>query len=189
MKKPWLSEINRARATHGHTCNEKTSPTYKSWSAMMDRAHRGIGKDAARYFHRGIRVCKRWTSFVNFLADMGARPVGKTLDRIDGKKGYRPGNCRWATLVEQSKNKRKSAMVEVSAFGKTQCLRQWGRDSGIDRRVIGYRLKAGWPICAAVSVRPKIGRRGLKRRTGNNEWPRVFVSASLTTNMRQNYDT
>lgn len=102
----------RARMTkHGlsHT------RTYKSWQGMNHRCH--VPSDVAwRYYGaRGVKVCDRWRAepyggeagaFERFLADMGERPAGRTLDRIDSSGDYEPGNCRWATPLEQTRNRR-----------------------------------------------------------------------------------
>jgi hypothetical protein len=82
--------------------------TYHVWATMLQRCKPGSKADSAKnYADRGIRVCERWHSFPNFLADMGERPDGLTLDRIDNNKGYEPGNCRWATWHEQRMNQRR----------------------------------------------------------------------------------
>ena len=93
---------------HGHkTRADKASPTYRSWKSMKWRCANTAPKDWKHYGARGIAVCPRWaSSFEAFLADMGERPAGKTLDRIDNDKGYEPGNCRWATASEQRRNRR-----------------------------------------------------------------------------------
>jgi hypothetical protein len=94
--------------THGHTVGARKkghSPTYTSWVAMVDRCERSTNLSWKWYGGRGIRVCARWrSSFQNFLEDMGERPTGTSLDRIDGSKGYCPSNCRWATYKEQRNN-------------------------------------------------------------------------------------
>lgn len=91
---------------HGHTIGGRLSPTYSSWRAMMQRCQNPNAADWALYGGRGITVCERWLAFAAFLADLGERPTGKTLDRIDPDGHYEPGNCRWATPMEQRHNRR-----------------------------------------------------------------------------------
>jgi hypothetical protein len=89
----------------------KRTPTQSTWKSMMTRCTNPNGWGYEEYGAKGVTVCERWHDFRNFLYDMGERPPGKTIDRIDGTKGYEPGNCRWATRAQQNANRRKYIIV------------------------------------------------------------------------------
>lgn len=138
-------EINRASAraqmtTHGMS----KTPTFKSWSGAISRCYTPTDDHYQNYGGRGIAVCERWrNSFENFYADMGARPSGMTLDRIYVNGPYAPWNCRWATNIEQSNNRR--ANQYVTRDGRTQTVTQWAREFGIRGSLAFKRRAAGWP--------------------------------------------
>lgn len=115
------------RLKHGMT----KSPTYNSWDSAKGRCTRPSMANYHKYGGRGIRMCERWaSSFEAFLADMGPRPNGTTLDRIDNAKGYEPGNCRWATGAEQSLNQRRARKLtqedvdRIRAIGRAKPARE-----------------------------------------------------------------
>lgn len=93
----------KKRETHGYW----GTPTYRAWAGMLDRCDRQSRQGYENYGGRGITVCEKWRdSFVAFLKDMGEKPEGLTLDRIDNDGNYGPDNCRWATREVQSRNQR-----------------------------------------------------------------------------------
>ncbi len=112
------------------------TPTHWSWVTMRQRCFNPNTAKYALYGGRGITVCDRWCGkegFANFLADLGPRPVGMTLDRIDPDGNYEPGNCRWATYAEQNRHKRTGKL--------TPDLVAWIRsDTGLSQRAVAMRL-------------------------------------------------
>jgi hypothetical protein len=124
-------------------------PAYRCWRHMMARCHDPKYPRYAHWGGRGIRVCERWHTFSTFAEDMGKRPNGTTLDRIDNNGNYEPRNCRWATPKEQSGNTRKSMMI--TACGVTQSTVLWSQDTGISARTIRRRIEQGWKPEQAVT--------------------------------------
>lgn len=98
--------ISRSKIRHGHAMGIRT-PEYRAWKAMRQRCNDANGKSYRYYGGRGIRVCQRWDSYQAFLADMGKKPDGFTLDRINPNGNYEPSNCRWASWTVQRHNRRK----------------------------------------------------------------------------------
>ncbi len=124
---------------HGHYGTR----TYIRWGGMIQRCYQPSASSYAYYGGRGIAVCDRWReSFAAFMEDLGECPEGHELDRIDTNKGYEPGNCAWATRMEQMKNIRRNKWIE--AFGERRHLCDWARIYDIDPATLWNRLYRGW---------------------------------------------
>lgn len=120
---------------HGHT----GSPTYISWIEMRKRCYNPRVIRYPLYGAKGITVCDRWlNSFENFLADMGVKPTGFSLDRVDNNGNYCPENCRWADNKTQSNNKSTNVLIELE--GRILNAQQWSEETGISAKVIRQRL-------------------------------------------------
>ena len=137
------------------------SPEYRAWSQMKNRCYNPNSNRYRTYGARGIRVCEQWRqSFHQFSSDMGPRPPLYTLDRIDNDGHYVPGNCRWATRLEQASHKTNSTIIEID--GRRQHLAAWCREFGIRPPTVCVRLRKGWDIKSALmtpSISPKISGR------------------------------
>lgn len=125
------------------------TPEYKSWQSMKSRCNNPNSDKYKWYAGRGIKIDSRWLGkdgFENFLSDMGNRPEGTTLDRIDNDKGYEPGNCRWATKYEQMNNQ--STNRKVSWDGKEWGVAELARHCGATSNFGKYytRLNLGWSV-------------------------------------------
>lgn len=131
------TKLSKARTRHGMV----NSGAWKSWSKMKRRIKLGE-KHSAIYGKIGIDP--RWHVFENFLEDMGERPKGMTLDRIDNTKGYHKDNCRWATQAEQNRNR--GSNVNITHNGITMCANDWAEKLGIHSDTIRRRMNRGLPV-------------------------------------------
>lgn len=122
------------------------TPEYRAWIGMHTRCYNPNRPFWARYGGRGIKVCDRWhsktptTSFLNFFEDMGRKPTAKhTLERLNNDADYSPSNCVWALESQQARNRSNTNVVEYD--GRSQCLKDWAKELGVDRGSI-YRRRA-----------------------------------------------
>lgn len=120
------------------------------WMQMMSRCYDPNHPKYERYGGRGIRVCDRWICRRLFIEDMGERPDGKSLNRINNDGNYEPSNCEWADATQQAQNRSSNRNIEFN--GESHCITQWERITGIHRKTIAKRLESGWPVEKALTI-------------------------------------
>jgi hypothetical protein len=133
-------------SSHGYTA----TPTFYTWQSMKQRCNYEGAKSYKHYGGRGIEICERWLeSFENFLADMGEKPAGTSLDRKDNNGPYSPDNCKWSTAEEQQLNKTNTRWITYE--GETLALSDWARRYNTTPQLIFNRIHAGWSIHDALT--------------------------------------
>lgn len=144
LQKETAGSINKTHGMHQST-------EYRIWSNMLSRCTNPNVECYERYGGRGITVSEEWKSFEKFYADMGKRPEGKTLDRIDSNGPYSKENCRWATAAEQNRNTRRTQFVTYN--GKTMCLKDWAQELQMPYKTLHKRIRVQqWPIEKAMTT-------------------------------------
>jgi len=132
------------------------TPEYKVWSSMLNRCRNPNSPAYPRYGKRGIKVCKRWTKFKNFITDMGKRPYADfCIDRINNDGNYKPSNCRWTTRTNNTNNRspgyRSSRYVTFN--NETLTVSEWAKRLGIKIHTLFHRLDRGWTIQRALTTK------------------------------------
>ena len=150
-----LAKRNRI---HGHG----KPGAYGVWANMLQRCGNPNATGFTRYGGRGIKVCDRWTKFADFYADMGDRPVGSSIERIDNEIGYCIENCKWATTGEQARNTRRTLKYELD--GRVQCLTDWANAYGLKVSTLYNRVVVrGMPLSQALHAPSKPGPKAMLR--------------------------
>lgn len=131
--------------THGKV----DTPEYQSWQAMKNRCLNPNQSAYKNYGGRGITICDKWIEFAGFAEDMGERPEGCSLERIDNSKGYSKDNCVWATIKSQNRNTRQNKYLTYN--GVTLCMKDWSIKTGIPYPTIQDRVRRGWETDKVLS--------------------------------------
>lgn len=161
--KATVNTRNQYGKTHGESSYSSRTGTkeYTAWRKMRERCANPI---YTRYAGRGIKVCERWDSYENFLADVGRAPGPEySLDRINGDGNYEPGNVRWATRKEQGRNRFTCRIFELN--GERLSIAEWADRAGIDYYTLHGRLSKGWTIERAITAPVMVTKPRRKRAT------------------------
>lgn len=150
----WRANITAGKLKHGDATHTHRASEYRIWSLIVQRCTNPSNPAYPAYGGRGIKICRRWLKYENFLADVGRRPSPKhSLDRKDNDKGYNPTNCKWSFWVDQMNNHRRT--VRITLNGRTQTLKAWSEETGLNRGLIARRIKDGWDLSRALSEVPR----------------------------------
>ena len=141
-----MSNFNKGEKHNRYKHGMYKAPEHVTWANIKSRCYSKNSKHYNRYGGRGIRVCDRWlNSFENFYADMGKKPTGLSIDRIDNNGDYSKENCRWADNQQQSNNRRSNTILELN--GKIHTLAEWSRIINVKPSTICQRLYVcKWPL-------------------------------------------
>lgn len=142
LKKSIGTRQRKARSMSRRTHGLSYSPTYIAWQKMKNRCTNPNYYGYKHWGGRGIKICERWNDFLLFLEDMGEKPTGTSLDRIDNNGDYEPGNCRWASRKEQNRNTSRTRTVVV--FGVAKSASEWAEETVISVHTIYSRLQRGY---------------------------------------------
>lgn len=150
-KREYVTEKN---TKHAHAPRDGQSGAYRSWQAMHQRV-------LVNPRYQNITICERWSGeegFINFFKDMGDRPTGLTIERVNNNLGYYPGNCKWATHLEQAQNTRKT--VQLTMDGETHSINEWCRKLNVPYYLIKQRRKRGMSLEEAFKTPINQSKRG-----------------------------
>lgn len=158
-----------SKEKHGGFKNHRA--TYQCWQDMKNRCLNSRSAQFKNYGARGINVEPEWiNSFEAFMNDMGLKPPGMTLDRIDNSMGYSKANCRWASVEQQNRNRRGCVHLEFN--GKRMTVQEWGAFLGRHPTTIRSRIKAGWLLEDVLDPKPQ--------HRGGNSPPRKLAAMKGT---------
>lgn len=163
-------------------------PLYGTWNGMKNRCFNESSSNWKHYGGRGITVCERWLDFQNFIADMGERPEGKSIDRIDNNGNYAPENCRWATDKEQGRNKRTNCIISTSKGD--MCVAEAAEIAGIWIGSMNYRINTKTDsneILENRITKRKQTPRNLESVNKTIDFVKSIVSELLNKGMTQSY--
>lgn len=156
--------ISESRKTHGAT----RTPEYKAWRSMIDRCERKTHRSYCRYGAKGVAVCPQWRhDFPAFFREVGQKPSAEyTLERVSNSRGYEPGNVRWATRIEQARNRSSNRYIEFRGARRT--IAEWSEVTGIPQDTIRRRLESGQSPEATLT-RPHKTRGHMLRHDGRSQ--------------------